>query len=100
MNAPIGKLAADPLSILKPDCTDPEERDLRERLLVARNIAHADLHRLAGPARDLMLALLETAGAWVFAPASVDDLRNALNFCRQLMRCVVLAEKLEDGAND
>lgn len=100
MNAPatVAQLRADPISILKPDCTDPAERHLRERLMIARDVASADLHRISGHAQSLALMIVEVSGAWIFAPASIEDLQEALACCRALMRCVVLVERLETAA--
>lgn len=93
MNAPV-RLIADPLSVLKPDC-DPAEHDRRSRLMTARDIATANLSSLSGHARDLNLMIVETAGAFVFAPVTVDTLDLAVRHCRNLMRCAAGAELLE-----
>ena len=41
--------------------------------------------------------MVETAGAWIFAPATADDLRAVIDHCRALMRCIVKAEQLRSG---
>jgi hypothetical protein len=93
-------LRVDPIRILMPECTDPEERDLRQRLLTARNVASKSFARkhICVHARELALILGEAAAGWVFAPASADDLRAALDHCRLLMKAIVSAEALEDRA--
>jgi len=87
-------LRRDALAILLPDCKSPEEQDLRNRLLVARDVATANLGEVYGHARHLNLMIVETAGAFVFAPASLDELRLAVRHCRNLIRCAAGAELL------
>jgi hypothetical protein len=94
MNAPASRFVADPLSVLMPDCTDPAERDLRERLMMARDIASANLSSLSGHAQTLNLLIVEVAGAFVFAPANIETLDLAVRQCRALMRAAAGAELL------
>jgi hypothetical protein len=94
MNAYVAGIKADALSALKPDCTDPAERELRERLMVAREIATANLSAHEGDAQHLNLMIATTAQRWIFAPASIKQLELALQHCRKLMSAFASGELL------
>lgn len=97
MNAP-SQLLADPIATFVPGCVDPEERQLRTRLLTARELATARIPRLRSDhARSINWVLLETVQAWVYAPASVDELRDVANHCVRLFMCSNFAERMEGG---
>ncbi|MEL7784429.1 hypothetical protein AAG596_00010 [Citromicrobium bathyomarinum] len=79
------------------DC-EGEELDLRARLLIARDYAAArrsvvTSQTALGYAADAH----EMAGAYVFAPASIDTLKAALTFCRNLVFASGCADTLLEG---
>lgn len=95
MNAPA---KIDRIATLMPECTDPDEKDIRERLLMARDIASRELaRRWQSPAAPLLQMLNEIAGEWVFAPQPIKRLRDARETCLELMRLVARVEGLVDA---
>ena len=95
MNAPV---TIDRVGILMPECTDAEERELRERLLLARDIATRELARKwQHPAAPLLQVMSEIAGQWSLAVADVSQLKQARETCLELMRMIVRVEELADA---
>ena len=93
MNAPV---VIDRIGTLMPECIDPDEKDLRERLLVARDTAQRELaRRWESPAQSLIILIGEISGSWAFRNASVEQLRKAREACLDLMRMVVKVEGLD-----
>lgn len=99
MSAPVDhrKLYDGALNAMLPGVRDDEERDYRARLLLARDVATANIAKLTGHAQSLNLLVAEVAGAHAFASVSMDQLRRALEQCRRLMSCAAGAELLERG---
>lgn len=96
MNAP-SRLLSSPVEALLPGC-EGEELKVRERLLKGRNLATARMPALqSANARALSWMVVETATAWAFAPATIDDLRDVANFCVRLFMCADFAERMEAG---
>jgi hypothetical protein len=87
---------ADDLRQLFPEIS-PETYALRGRLRSARNVAQfALLQSQPGGTVDQLLAVLERhAGVWVYAPATIDMLADAVETAQAIYRAVQAAEKLE-----
>lgn len=97
MNAQ-SRILADPIGTFLPGCVDPEEVKLRTRLLTARELATSRIPLLQSEhARTLNWILLETVQAWVYGPASVDELRDVANHCLRLFMCSTFAEAAQGG---
>lgn len=73
------------LDALLPGISDAAEREIRCRLLAARDIATANLANLGGHAQQLNLMIAETAGVHALAPHAIETLKLALAQCRRLM---------------
>jgi hypothetical protein len=97
MNAPLDHRAlyAGALDAVFPGCHDPEERDLRCRLLTARDVASANLADTHGHVQQINLLIVEAAGHFAFADADNARLRLVVEQCRRLMACAAGAELLE-----
>ena len=96
-NRPTEPTVEDAISTFIPDCIDPEERALREQLYKARDIATANLSLYTGDAQHLNLMIACVAQDHVFAPATVEQLRLALQYCRALMRAFASVELLNQA---
>jgi hypothetical protein len=96
MTAPLNHRAlyAGALDAVFPGCRDPEERDLRCRLLTARDIASANLADTDGHVQQINLLIVEAAGHFAFARADNNRLRLVVEQCRRLMSCAAGAELL------
>ena len=99
MSAPIDhrKLYGGAIDAMLPGVRDDEERDLRARLLLARDVATQNVAKLSGHPQHLNLMIAETAGAFAFASVSAEHLQIAIAQCRRLMACAAGAELLERG---
>jgi hypothetical protein len=94
-------LSRDPLAVLMPQCHEPAELDARRRLMRARDFASAKLpYLLPSHALTLYWLIVETAAAWIFAPATLEDLEAAVRYCRRLLLCARWAESGETQHND
>jgi hypothetical protein len=93
MIVPLQSLSRDPLAVLLPGCHDPAERETRRRLMIARDIASANVTRL-GPGHALTLnwLIVEAAAASVFVPATREELDEVVRYCRRLLLCARFAE--------
>lgn len=81
-----------------PDCAEGEEMELRTSLVVARDYA-AMLRTRVGSEWALILAAEAhtAAGDHAFAETSLDRLRLARDYCRNLVQASLLADWLESG---
>lgn len=81
-----------------PDCSDGEEMELRKSLLVARDYS-AMLRSRVGTEWSLALAAEahETAGEFAFGETSLDRLKVARDYCRNLVQAAMLADWFERG---
>ena len=97
MTAPLDHRAlyAGALDALLPGCHDLEERDLRCRLLAARDIASANLADTSGHVLRINLLIAEAAGHFAFSPADTGLLKMVVHHCRKLMSCSASAEMME-----
>ena len=82
------------LDVLLPECRDPVERDLRCRLMRARDVAQSNLANTDGHVQTLNLLIVETAGAFVFASVDAPTIKLAVEQCRRLMSAAAGAEEL------
>lgn len=80
-------------------CTSEAERKLRTRLQKARDVAsrRAWVGDRGPGARQIYELAQECSSAWVFRPASVERLTDALGLATRLFQAAHLAEKLEAG---
>ncbi len=91
------KMLADPLGTFIPGCGD-DERKLRSRLYRARDIATSRVCNVkSGDARELYWMVIRTCTEWVFRPAKIDELLDAINHCARLFMCAGFAEREEQG---
>ena len=98
MNAPV-VINSGRVEALMPGISDPEERELRERLLLARDTATASLARDWDKAVAPLLVMLgEISGAFAFQHCSVDRLKQVRMVCLAIMRLVALVDELERGS--
>lgn len=94
MNAPATRIVADPLATLLPG-RSAEEMALRRRMHTARDIGGQRMIALESPAaQDLNHMLIEAASAWIFEPASVDNLQDKVRFLLRLALATSEAERL------
>ena len=83
----------DPIGLFMPGCTD-DERQLRERLLKAREFATAQVvHLRSADARTLTWQLLDTVTTHLYASASLEELEDALSQCLRLSMCARYSER-------
>jgi len=95
MNAPL-VINTGRIDALMPGISDPEEIDLRERLLLARDTATASLARDWDKAvAPLLIMLSEISGAFAFQHCSVDRLKQARRVCLEIMRLIPVVDALE-----
>jgi hypothetical protein len=94
MNAPV----ADPIRTLLGSIPD-EEHEQRRRIMSCRNVASYRVTRSSSAAaRALLWTVCDCANGYVFAPQPVDLLAEVATFCRRLLMCADMAERLmEDG---
>lgn len=101
MNVPLANFSRDAIGALLPDCVDSAEREVRRRLGICRDLASAKIpHLPPGHALTLNGLIVETAAASVFAPASIEQLDDALRYCRRLLLCARWAEAREVQYDD
>lgn len=81
-----------------PECVDGEEMELRKALLIARDYAAMLRSRVSS---EWSLALVaeahETAGEFAFGETSLDRLKVARDYCRNLVQAAMLADWFERG---
>ena len=93
MNADDSRISADPIGLFLPWATE-EEKNHRERLLRARELASSNLRVARSPhAISLLWMVVETVTAWAYASASVADLIDARRQCMRLARAASFAER-------
>jgi len=84
------------IAVLMPEVTDPVEIEVRERLLMARDIASRELARSWNETGAPLLVLIaEIGGAWAFQNATINQLRHARQICLNLMQLIPAIEQLE-----
>ena len=82
----------DPITLHVPWATS-DERLERQRLLRARDRATVRLcHAQSDHARASLWMVVENATAWVFASATLDELRAARWQCIRFLQCAQFAE--------
>ena len=85
----------DDIRIFLPTIGDEEYRQ-RARIRSAKNIASLNVTRLnPGAALNLCWILIDTAVAWQYAPASLDEITAVAEQCRRLLVVAETASKLE-----
>jgi hypothetical protein len=93
MNAPASRLTADPIGTLVP-WAEGEEKRHREGLLRARDLASSNLRAASSRhAIELLWQVIETATAWAYVGATVDELADARKQCIRLAQCAGFAER-------
>lgn len=81
-----------------PKCNDPQELDLRRRLLRARDFASGNLWQWRDTCPDLFSiyrVIAAVAGEAVFAPIPTAALETTWLACRRLLSAAGLIEQLE-----
>lgn len=74
----------------------PAEHSLRKRLLSARNVASAAMQATPpGATHDLFGMMDEAANTWLFKPATMTQLAEAVEVCGLLWKATQIAERLE-----
>ena len=82
-----------------PDCADGEEMEQRQALLKARDYAASLRGRAISEASfDHACAAHEMASNYVFADASIDLLKVAVTYCRNMVHAAFLANHLDGEA--
>lgn len=100
MSSPVESLTSDPIATLMPRCTDPAEPEARRRLMLARELSSAKVpHLPPGHALQLFWLIIEAATAWVYAPATLEQLDDVVRYCRRLLLCARSAHS-RDGAQE
>lgn len=75
---------------------DPEEYEQRRRIRTARNAASFKVTQTeCAAARTLCWLVADTATAWIYAPASADELTEVASYLRRLLICADQAEVVE-----
>ncbi len=69
-----------------------DERELRARLMLSRDLALARLRDASPDAAELLQAIYSIASRWVFTSATADDLRNVR---KSLVRIMLAASALD-----
>jgi hypothetical protein len=97
-NAPQAKAGLHPVDLAYHQHGDVE-RKLRIRLHQARDVAaRRAWQKDTGPGtRAIYLTAQEGAAAWVFRPASVEQLQSAVTLATRLFQAASIAERLEGG---
>jgi aryl-alcohol dehydrogenase-like predicted oxidoreductase len=90
MNAPLDDIRAFMGAI------PPAEYEARRRIRTCRNAGNLKATRTASPsARTLAWLVTETATAWLYAPATVDQLNDVSAYLVALLKAADQAEELE-----
>jgi hypothetical protein len=88
-------ILADPISTFIPGCGD-DERKVRGRLYRARDIATSRVTNVkSGDARELYWMAIRTCTEWLYRPAKLDELRDAIDNCTRLFMCAGFFEREE-----
>lgn len=97
---PVVRREPDPLDDIRtllPSIGD-EEYEQRDKIRKCRNIANFAIvqdHIPEGVARNLYWCLLETAQAWIYAPADLETITTVAEQCRRLFVVAQAAQRLE-----
>ena len=84
-----------------PECTDPEEMELRQALLKARSYAGTlCTSRESENAYSHATLARDVADAFVFADVPVARLKIAVGYCRSMVQAAFLADHLEREAQN
>lgn len=95
MNAAVSRLVADPMTTFLPGC-EGEERALREKIRLQRDIACSRVATLQSEAaRVINWLVVDLANAWVFSPATLDQLRDVRAQGLRLLIATNAAERIE-----
>ena len=79
-----------------PDCQDGDEMEVRKALLMARDYAAILRSRVhASWALTLAAEAQEIAGDFAFSETSLDRLKIARDYCRNLVQAAMLADWFE-----
>jgi hypothetical protein len=74
----------------------PEEHEVRSRIRTCRNAAAFKVTRTdSADARQLCWMVTETATAWIYTPASVEELQKVVIYLRDMLRNANRIEQLE-----
>ena len=96
MSPHMARIGADPSELRVPGAGEAE-LILRQRLFKARGLAAASRALLRSElGRRINRQLLETAAAWIQAPATLDQLTDCVNLCLYLARAVTNAERVHE----
>lgn len=96
------KIRTDPLAVLLPQCVDPAEKEVRQRMLTHRELASKRLSMVPfqGHAARLYWTACEAVSSWAYANAPLAELENAATYVRRLVMVASMAERMEGDTAD
>jgi hypothetical protein len=90
----------DDITVFLPGCHG-EEYEVRDKLRRLRNVAAALIARTeSDTARQLGWMASDYCTAWLYAPASLEHLRDVRRLCHRFLLCAMQVEFIDDEGVD